>query len=353
MKNKIKIIVLFVIMAFLLTFNVYAQDNNSAIGADMVETDIERVSSVIKDHHGITIIPTDAYHLIDTAGNPTYTCVEFIHDGGKDGFGIVDLCTYEVTLYSLDVKPPFSKDSPIIYSGLFDFAIVQDDGQSAVDVNTGKTVKTMDLQSSQRRNMSVLTPITRRSIVENVNVGSTPYSVDNEVCVSGAYDAQLVFKAGYYSGSYNTDCGINAIAMYLMHLNKYFGGGYLRSNITTEEKLKTSLAAYAIGVSIPTVEIPPVKMAQLSNGYTQKHGTSYTNVSYRTFSWSRFESTVNNGYGLPSILLVSGGSTNYWDSNHAVIGLGYTVGRSVDVSIRVNSGWFVYIPSSSCYGIIC
>ena len=51
------------------------------------------------------------------------------------------------------------------------------------------------------------------------------------------------------------------------------------------------------------------------------------------------------------ILRIGAGATSYWDSAHAVIGVGYTSGAtSTSGSIRVNSGWYslgyVYIGTS-------
>lgn len=48
---------------------------------------------------------------------------------------------------------------------------------------------------------------------------------------------------------------------------------------------------------------------------------------------------------------IGAGATSYWDSAHAVIGVGYTSGAtSSSGSIRVNSGWhslgYVYIGTS-------
>ncbi|MCD7889389.1 MAG: hypothetical protein LUG23_05695 [Oscillospiraceae bacterium] len=115
---------------------------------------------MIFENNGLEIMPTDAYHLTDVSGNETYTCVEFSYDSGKSvGWMMIDLTTYEPTVYSTYKQSPFYeyKDSTIIYSGGFDYAIVQPDGETALDGLREEIVPIEDVQSDARAGAKVLT----------------------------------------------------------------------------------------------------------------------------------------------------------------------------------------------------
>ena len=347
------ILSIFLVLSFTITS--YAADNGIGNGTSRDDTttfDEEFVSAEIMRNHGILISPTASYQLLDTSGNPTYTCVEFAYDNNsRVGYGIVDLCSYDLVIYSIDKLPPFEGTDLVVYSGILDFAIIQDDGETAVDLYTQDTVDVESIWSNERDNLSVKSVSDRENIVNSISADAITRSTETEIAVAGAYDESLVYSAGNYSGSYTTDCGINAVAMYLRQLDDYFGGGYLLSTLTTETKLKTSIAAYTNRTVGQLTNLSTTQLATISNGYTNEYGTSHTSISSSTYTWTKFKNTINNGNGGPCILRIGAGATSYWDSAHAVIGVGYTSGAtSSSGSIRVNSGWhslgYVYIGTS-------
>lgn len=75
------ILSIFLVLSFTITS--YAADNGIGNGTSRDDTttfDEEFVSAEIMRNHGILISPTASYQLLDTSGNPTYTCVEFAYD---------------------------------------------------------------------------------------------------------------------------------------------------------------------------------------------------------------------------------------------------------------------------------
>lgn len=352
MKKKILGIVLSIVFALSLMTSAYATEEMTSYAEQLLLIDEQYVAAEIYAIHGIYITPTASYHLIDTAGNPTYTCVEFTYGYGKVGYGIVDLCSYALNMYSLDLKPPFESTDKVIYSGGLDFAVVLDGSDIVRDVLTQKIANISEVQSSERSNYTVIGLEERETCINNVADRISVYSLNADVIVAGGSNTSLVYDSGLNSGRYTTDCGINAAAMYLNHLNIYFGGGYLMSTVAgDEEKLKTSIAAYAVGVSTPTTLLTISQIATLVNGYTLAHGTIHTNVSTSIFSWSKYSNAINGGYGVPCILDIPAGSTTYWGKEHAVVGVGYTSGATASSgSIIVNSGskslGYVYIRTS-------
>ena len=353
-KQRLFSLILSIVMMLSFTVTSYAADigmDSDAVLSKAYAIDEAFVSGKIMEYHGLTIYPTESYHLLDTSGNPTYTCVEFSYGNSGVGYGIIDLCTYQLVLYSLDKKPIFNEDDLVVYSGTLDFAVVQNDGETAIDLQTQNTVSLDSIQNASRDGLSVLSVAEREHCVNQIPTNSTSRAVENEIVVAGAYDEDLVYSAGNNSGTYNTDCGINAIAMYLRQLDEYFGGGYLLSTLTTESKLKISIAAYTTRTLGQLTSLTTAQLATITNGYTEEHGTSHTNIASSSYTWTKFKNTINNGNGVPCFLRIGAGETSYWDSAHCVIGVGYTAGAtSSSGSIRVNSGWvslgYVYIGTS-------
>ena len=338
--------------------SVYAVESTSDIDSKLVAADESYVKAYILANHGIQISITDSYHLLDTSGNPTYTCVEFSYGTGRVGYGIVDLRDYTMPLYSLELLPPFDKDKAIIYSGTFDFAEIQGNTAIATDVRTKKVADIKYFQNNVRDDVVPLSYSAREGKIASTRNHIATISTETDVVVSGGTDTTLVYSAGNNSGSYSTDCGINAVAMYLRQLDNYFGGGYLMSTMTSESKLKISLAAYAKRTINQTTGLTTIQLATLCNGYTKEHGTSYTSISSKSYSWTTYKNTINSGYGSPCILRVAGNTTTYWTGDHAVIGVGYTSGATASSgSLRINSGWtslgYVYIGTAIPTHIVC
>nr|WP_325297313.1 hypothetical protein [uncultured Dysosmobacter sp.] len=354
MKKRLFSFMLSIIMMLSLSVTSFAanidMDSEASLDSSFA-IDEEFVSNKILENHGLVITPTASYHLLDTSGNPTYTCVEFTYNDSGIGYGIVDLCSYELVLYSLEKEPLFEEDDLVVYSGTLDFAVVQDDGVTAVDILTQDYVPIENIQNTVRNGLSVKTVTERENCVNQISANALTRSVETEKVVSGGYDEDLVYSSGNNSGTYTTDCGINAIAMYLRHLDEYFGGGYLLSTLTTESKLKVSLAAYTNRTLGKLTNLTTTQLATISNGYTEEHGTSHTNIASSSYTWTKFKNTIDGGDGVPCYLRVGAGETSYWDSAHFVIGVGHTAGAtSTSGSIRVNSGWvslgYVYIGTS-------
>ena len=99
--------------------------------------------NVILSNSNVEVFPTDSYSILDIAGNPTYICVEFNTPDDKQGFGIIDLCSYDVVMYTLASDIPFSSEDIIVYDGGLQFARINNDGSATV-LNTG-TIISADL----------------------------------------------------------------------------------------------------------------------------------------------------------------------------------------------------------------
>ncbi|MCD7784069.1 MAG: hypothetical protein LUH18_00540 [Oscillospiraceae bacterium] len=133
---------------------------------DLLAVDSAYAQAVLLENNGLEVTPTDAYHLTDVSGNETYTCVEFSYDSGKSvGWMVIDLTTYEPTVYSTYKQSPFYeyKSETIIYSGGFDFAIVQPDGETVLDGLREEIVPLEDVQSDARAGAKVLTLVEREA----------------------------------------------------------------------------------------------------------------------------------------------------------------------------------------------
>lgn len=350
--RRILCIAMSLLLAVSLCMSVFAdtQDNNTTV-QDPLDIDEEFVYCKILEYHGIEITPTVSYYLYDTSGNATYTCVEFIHADNIPGYAIIDLCSYELTIYSLENEPVFEESDSVIYSGFLDAAVIQEDGKTATDLLTEEEVDIAILQSTSRDGLNVTSISERERLINELYDEASATATESEIVVAGGYDTTLVFKSGGNSGSYTTDCGINALAMYLKQLEDYFGGGYLLSTLTTESKIKISLAHYADDAIGQLTSLSTSQLATLCNGYTKKYGTSYTSVASASYTWKKLKNTINGGNGVPCILRIGAGATSYWSSAHYVIGVGYTSGASASAgSIRINSGFtsygYLYIGTS-------
>ena len=194
------ILSIFLVLSFTITS--YAADNGIGNGTSRNDTttfDEEFVSAEIMRNHGMLISPAASYQLQDTSGNPTYTCVEFSYDNNsRVGYGIVDLCSYDLVLYSIDKLPPFEGTDLVVYSGILDFAIIQDDGETAVDLYTQDTVDVESIWSNERDNLSVKSVSDRENIVNSISSDAITRSTEPEIAVAGSYDEILVYSAGNY-----------------------------------------------------------------------------------------------------------------------------------------------------------
>ncbi len=163
---------LLVAVATLLAVSAVAVFSAGVSDEDLLTVDCAYAQAMVLENNGLEVTPTDAYHLTDVSGNETYTCVEFSYDSGESvGWMVIDLTTYEPTVYSTQKQSPFYeyKDSTIIYSGGFDFAIVQPDGKTALDGLREEIVPIEDVQSDARAGTKVLTLAEREAKLEEIS----------------------------------------------------------------------------------------------------------------------------------------------------------------------------------------
>jgi len=321
---------------------------------------MEYLKLQILNNHGITIVPSDAYYLADTSGNDTYCCVEFTYANGGVGFGVIDLTDYTIMIYSLDTNPPFSKHDEIVCAGAFNYAIIDRRTNTATVIESDIVVAVDELYDSSRDNLITLDSFERTRIIEELFYAAPSSTIlaVGDVVISGGSDTTLVYSAGNNSGTWSTDCGINAIAMYLRHMAKYFGSGYVPSTHNTESKLKIALAEIANKNWKTTTSISMARLATLANDYIKAHSTGSVNVSNSSYTWTKLKNRIDNGNGKPCVLYIGAGATSYWTKAHAVLGVGYTSGATASSgSIKVNSGWvslgYVYVATSIPGNIIC
>ena len=318
----------------------------SAFAADSMAnkdlpSDADYMALVIFNNSNIEVTPTDTYKLLDVSGNLSYVCVEFDVSDSTKGFGIIDLSTYDVVMYALDSTMPFSNADTIVYNGFLRFAVVNDDDTATIlDSNT--TVSEASLYNTSRSELSLASERTKLERINKERTLSKAGRVrSSEVLVSGGSDTSLVYSAGNNSGSWSTDCGINAVAMYLRHMDNYFNNNYVPSTHYSESKLKVAIAVIANSEFGYTTSISMANLAKLTNKYMDTYsGSGVESVSRVSYTWTTYKNRINNGNGKPCILYVGAGTTSYWTSAHAVVGVGYTSGATSSSGYDiVNSGW--------------
>lgn len=306
-------------------------------------SDEELMVFTIFQNSGVQVTPTSSYTVLDVSGNPTIVCVEFVHDASIKGFGLIDLSTYTVTMYALDAVTPFGPDDIVVSDGVLNFAVIDNDANTATDIRSNEIVPLDELFDDSRVGLNITSPEDRAKIVDGLNNSASTMEARSAepVLVAGGSDEALVYSAGNNSGNWSTDCGINAVAMYLRHMATYFDSSYVSSSHSTESKLKSALASLANDKWSTTTSLSMDRLSTLTNLYTEKYGgTTTADVSKTSYSWSTYKTRINSGKGKPCILYIGAGKTSYWDSAHAVVGVGYTSGAtSASGYVVVNSGW--------------
>lgn len=336
--KKILSFILVLCLCLCVVPSAFAADNTVVKGHP---SDADYMAMVILNNSNVEVTPTDTYELLDVSGNQSYVCVEFDVPGGAKGFGVIDLYTYDVVMYALDAIMPFTRNDTIIYNGALRFAAVnEDDTATILDSNTN--ISQDELYDTSREGLTLVTESFKaekanreKELIEATRARSS------EVLVSGGSDTSLVYSAGNNSGSWSTDCGINAVAMYLRHMDEYFNSNYVPSTHNTESKLKVALAVIAHNEFGYTTSISMANLAKLANKYMDTHsGSGVESVSKTSYTWTAYKNRINNGNGKPCILYVGAGATSYWTSAHAVVGVGYTSGATSSSGYDiVNSGW--------------
>lgn len=321
----------------------------------MVLNEEKLVAAEIKNNHGIDIVPKNLYTLLDQSGNSTYVCVEFEHSDGKVGYAIVDLTSFEVELYSLYKLPPFKQEDVVIYGGCLSFAIVNDDNTATV-IGRNKRVPIQEVLDEDCEISNVLPEYEQKEAIAKIEESITK---STEEPILGCSDVDSdVFSSGNNSGDYVTDCGINAAAMYLNYMDKYYDSGYLPANINGEEEIKIALSKYTQEHVTEDLEhLTGPKLAEICNGYTARNSNKATRISSSSYSVAKLKDVINGGKGKPCILRLPENSMEAISGTHFVIGLGHTKNiTSSTGKIYVNSGWksvgFVYISSSTPTNIV-
>ena len=134
-------------------------NSNTYVFSDTIETEIlsdeDYVALVIKNSSNVNITPTASYVMLDTAGNTTYLCVEFDCENTNHGFAILDLSTYEVVMYALDAKIPFSEEDRIVYNGYLRFASLNEDNTATI-LNSQVTInQSLLFEDNSRANLTI------------------------------------------------------------------------------------------------------------------------------------------------------------------------------------------------------
>ena len=339
MKNTKKIfssIVLIACLFLMLGNKAYA---SSITSNETTANDRSYMAMVIHNNSNVEINPTDSYQLEDVSGNQTFTCIEFDVSGGTKGFGIIDLSSYEVVMYALDATIPFSSYERVVYDGSIGFAVINHDNTATI-LNSGMTIPASKLYNSSRERLPLASEIVKDEKYKK-EANKELLDRSSPVLISGGSNLNLVYNAGSNSYPWTTDCGINAVAIYLRHMDNYFNNNYVPSSQNTENKLKVAIAVISDDLYGYTTSIPMDNLAAITNKYMITHsgsGTSY--VSKVSYTWTKYKNRINNGNGMPCILYIGGGTTGYWTSAHAVVGVGYTSGATSSSGYDiVNSGW--------------
>lgn len=338
MKRQITSIILALCLCLGLVSTAFAAENTA--DKDRL-TDADYMALVILNNSNVKVTPTDAYKILDVSGNDSYTCVEFDVSSGAKGFGIIDLSTYDVVMYALDATVPFTRTDTIVYNGYLRFATInQDNTATILDSNT--EIAKDELYDTSRNGLTLATESMKAEKIQRESgLAEATYARSSEVLVSGGSDTSLVYSAGNNSSPWTTDCGINAVAMYLRHMDNYFNNNYVQYTHNTEQKLKVALAVIANDQFGSTTSISMSNLAKLANKYMDTHsGSGVSSVSKTSYTWTKYKNRINNGNGHPCILYIGAGATSYWTKAHAVVGVGYTSGATSSSGYDiVNSGW--------------
>lgn len=341
MTKRILALFLSVCLCFGLATTAFAAESMDS--TTISSSDEEFMVLTILQNSGVRITPTSSFTVLDVSGNPTITCVEFVHSGSTRGFGLIDLTSYTVTMYTLDAITPFDSTDIVVSDGVLNFAVVDKNTNTATDVHTKAVVSLNTLLDNSRMGLSIVPEEQRSAIVDRMKKSASVMQTSraSTILVAGGDDETLVYSSGSNSGSWNTDCGINAVAMFLRHMDEYFDSSYVSSSHSTESKLKSALASLASNKWNATTALSMDRLATLTNLYTENYGGSTTtDVSKSSYSWTSYKTRINSGNGKPCILYIGSGKTSYWSAAHAVVGVGYTSGAtSTSGYVVVNSGW--------------
>ena len=229
----------------------------------------------INQNSGVQVTPIESYLVYDVSGNPTYVCVEFIYNN-ISGFGLIDLVNFNVIMYTLDGKPFFTSGDTVLYNGVMDFAIIDQNSGTAVICGNNEQVDLSTLMNDSRSGLTVMSSLDReRRLNSFISTFSTTQTrAVEDVLIPGGDDETLVYSSGNYSGDKSTDCGLNAAAIYLRHMDEYVLDVYVPSNQSTQEDLKVALAEIAETAVGSTTSLSMSKIATTINAYIDEYSGS-------------------------------------------------------------------------------
>lgn len=341
MKKRFVLFLLIICLCFSLAIPSYALTATNEKQSYITEETL--MEYTIEQNSGVQVTPVKSYPVYDVSGNPTYVCVEFIHSN-ISGFGLIDLVNFTVVMYTLDGNPFFTSEDTVLYNGVMDFAIINQNSNTAIICGNNEQVATSTLMNDSRAGLTVMPSLDREQCLNSFvsSFMTTQSRAVEDVLIPGGDDESLVYSSGNYSGDISTDCGLNAAAIYLRHMDEYVLDVYVPSTQNTQEKLKIALAEIAQTTVGSTTSLSMSNIAKSINAYIDEYsGSSAVDVSNSSYSWTKYKNRIADEK--PCILYIGAGDTEYWEKAHAVVGVGYTGGSTSSSGyLIVNSGFQSY-----------
>lgn len=355
MKKKIIFIIsTLIITMFLFMSNIFAfATDNTSLTEDVthliVKNDLSFENQFLKLYmknvmkEDINIV--NVMQISDLTSAYRYLYYEI--DNGKHlGYAILNADTLTITECAFDHVLPFKVNNNLVYGG--PLVYLEYDESSYLDKMSGKEVNTQTIQNMISFQKSSLLP----SILSNnekadlyLDLSSTQSVINT---ISGSGNTSWVFNAGSYQG----DCGVNAVAMVEKYYDLYVSSNYLPSSLTTEQQIKNSIANYILGdMAYPDLSIWENEWASVINQHSMSVGLSgYYLYSYsETYNWISTVQKIDDNR--PMTISIKNHPTYGY---HYVVIAGYTDTADLSTSrLYVNTGWsshgFVWIDQSYGY----
>ncbi len=277
----------------------------------------------------------------------TYRYLYYEIDNGKHlGYAIMNADTLSITECAFDHVLPFRVNKNIVYGGPLIY--LEFDKSSYQDKMSGKEVNAQTIQnmiSFQKSSLSasILSDNEKADLYRDL---SSTQSVINTI--SGSGNTSWVFNAGSYQG----DCGVNAVAMVEKYYDLYVSSNYLPSSLSTEQQIKNSIANYILGsMAYPNLTLSENEWASVITQHSMSVGLS-SNYLYsysETYNWISTVKKIDNNR--PMTISIKNHPTYGY---HYVVVAGYTDTADLSTSrLYINTGWsshgFVWIDQSYGY----
>jgi hypothetical protein len=353
-KKRIRIISTIIIAMLLFMSNSFAfAANNTSLTEDVTYL-IEKndlsfenkfltlyMKNVMKEDINIV----DVTQISDLTGVCRYLYYE-INNGKHLGYAILNADTLSVTECAFDHVLPFKVNKNILYGG--PLVYLEFDNSSYQDKMSGKEVNTQTIQnmiSFQKNSLlpSILSDNEKADMYLDL---SRTQSVINTI--SGSGNTSWVFNTGSYQG----DCGVNAVAMVEKYYDLYVNSNYLPSSLSTEQQIKNSIANYILGdMAYPDLSLSESEWASVITQHSMSVGLSgYYLYSYsETYNWISTVQKIDDNR--PMTISIKNHPTYGY---HYVVVAGYSDTADLSTSrLYVNTGWsshgFVWIDQSYGY----